>query len=59
MTIISKLASGTVALAFLVSITACSPEVGSEQWCSKMKETPKGEWSMNDAGDFTQHCLLK
>jgi len=58
MTIISKIVSGTIALAFLVSITACSPEVGSEKWCNNMKETPKGEWSMNDAGDFTKHCLL-
>jgi len=59
MTIISKIVSGTIALTFLVSITACSPEVGSEKWCNNMKETPKGEWSMNDAGDFTKHCLLK
>lgn len=58
MTIISKVISGTIALAFLASITACSPEVGSEKWCNNMKDTPKGEWSMNDAGDFTKHCLL-
>jgi len=58
MTIISKVVSGIIALAFVVSITACSPEVGSEQWCSKMKETPKGEWSMNDASNYTKHCLL-
>jgi len=58
MTIINKALSATITLAFLASMTACSPEVGSDQWCNKMKETPKGEWSMNDAGDFTKHCLL-
>jgi len=59
MTIISKVITGTIALVFLLSITACAPEVGSEQWCNNMEETPKGEWSMNDAGNFTKHCIMK
>ncbi|NOQ76795.1 MAG: DUF3012 domain-containing protein [Methylococcaceae bacterium] len=59
MTIISKVTNGTLALAFLVSITACSPEVGSDQWCNNMKEKPKGDLTFNDAGNFAKHCLLK
>ena len=38
MTIINKALSATITLAFLASMTACSPEVGSDQWCNKMKE---------------------
>ena len=59
MTIISKVISGTLALVFLLSLSACTPEVGSEQWCNTMKDMPKGDWTMNDAGNFTKHCLLK
>ncbi len=45
-------------LAFLGTATACSPEVGSEQWCNNLKEKPKGDWSANEAADFAKHCLL-
>jgi len=37
----------------------CAPEVGSDAWCEKMKETPKGDWSANDAADYAKNCLLK
>ena len=51
----------TLALALLATslLSACAPEVGSERWCDQMKEKPKGDWSMNEAGDFTKYCLLK
>jgi hypothetical protein len=42
-----------------VFMFGCQPEVGSKTWCDKMGETPKGEWSANEAGDFTKHCLFK
>jgi len=37
----------------------CEPEVGTEQWCLKMQEKEKSDWSANEAGDFAQHCLFK
>ena len=37
---------------------SCSPDVGSENWCKKMKETPKGDWSGNQAADYAKHCLF-
>jgi hypothetical protein len=43
----------------LVLLSACAPEVGSDAWCKKMVETPKGDWSMNDASDFAANCVLK
>lgn len=42
--------------AFLV--TACSPKVGSEDWCSEMKEKDKGDWTATEAKDFTKHCIF-
>lgn len=47
----------TIVLAFLA--VSCSPEVGSETWCKKMSETPKGDWSANEAADYAKHCLFK
>lgn len=44
--------------AFAVAAVACSPEVGSEEWCKDLKEKPKGEWTANETGDFAKHCLL-
>ncbi len=41
-----------------LSLGACAPEVGSEEWCSDMKEKAKGDWSANEAADFAKHCVL-
>ncbi len=46
------------ALAALATLSACSPEVGSEEWCKDMKEKPKGDWTANEATDFAKHCVL-
>ena len=39
-------------------LTACSPEVGSEGWCSDMKEKPKGDWTVTEAKDYTKNCVF-
>lgn len=41
-----------------VFLTACSPEVGSKEWCTDMKEKPKGDWTANEAADFAKNCLI-
>jgi hypothetical protein len=40
----------------LALVSGCAP-VGSERWCEKMRDTPRGELSVNDARDFAKHCL--
>jgi len=59
MTTLKKAFVVALTLTATLAFTACSPEVGSDQWCAQMKEKPKGDWSANDAGDYTKHCLLK
>ncbi len=44
---------------FWLTITACSAEIGSEKWCLELKEKPKGEWTINELGDYSRHCLFK
>jgi hypothetical protein len=39
-------------------LSASAPEVGSEKWCTQMKERAKGDWTANEAADFTKHCLF-
>ena len=48
-----------VATAFLLtlSLTGCD-RVGSEAWCAKQQQKPKGEWTMEEAGDYTKYCVL-
>lgn len=43
----------------LSALTACAPEVGSEKWCTQMKEKPKGDWTATEATDFAKHCVFK
>lgn len=59
MTMTKKILSIVLFAVALATISACAPEVGSEQWCNNLKEKPKGDWSVNEASDFTKHCLLK
>jgi len=40
------------------ALSACSPEVGSKEWCEDLKAKPKGDWSANEAADFAKHCVL-
>ena len=43
----------------LLGLAGCAPEVGSEAWCEKMDQTPKGDWSANQAADYAKHCILR
>ncbi|WP_413505546.1 DUF3012 domain-containing protein [Photobacterium phosphoreum] len=36
-------------------LSACSPTVGSEKWCQQAK----GEWSANEAVEFTRNCIIR
>ena len=51
----------TIFLTLFVSvlITGCSPEVGSDAWCSEIKTKAGGDITTNEAADFAKHCLLK
>lgn len=51
----------TASLAGLLflALTACAPEVGSEQWCANLKAKPKGDWTANEARDFLKHCVIE
>ena len=42
----------------VLALAACAPKVGSPEWCGKMQEKPKGEWTANEAGDFLKHCVV-
>lgn len=45
-------------LMFVLALAGCEPEVGSDAWCAGMKEKPRGEWTMNETGDYTRHCIF-
>ena len=53
-----SIARATLALAMLCFLSACAPEVGSEEWCEDMKEKDKTKWTLEEAGDFAKHCVL-
>ncbi len=53
-----RIAAAGLAILFCLLALSCSPAVGSEAWCKKMNETPKGDWSANEAADYAKHCVL-
>ncbi len=40
-----------------LALNACD-RVGSEAWCNKQKEKPKGEWTLEETGEYTKYCVL-
>lgn len=55
----SKLVLSLMAIFSLsLFLGACSPEVGSKEWCEDMKGKNKADWSANEAADFAKNCLL-
>ncbi|MEQ9554117.1 MAG: DUF3012 domain-containing protein [Rhodospirillales bacterium] len=50
--------AATAAVLAVSVFTACSPEVGSKEWCEDLKAKPKGEWTANEAGSFAKHCVF-
>ncbi len=45
-------------VAGLLFATACSPAVGSKEWCEELKNKDKGQWTAQEAKDFAKHCIL-
>ena len=37
--------------------TACSPKVGSEDWCLEMRDKPKNEWLGEEVKAYFVHCI--
>jgi hypothetical protein len=42
----------------LLALGACSPEVGSKEWCQDMDKKDKGNWTANEAAEYLKSCLL-
>jgi hypothetical protein len=59
MSIVNKVLIYGLLVVFGAVLYSCTPEVGSERWCKQMAEKPKGDWTANEAADYTKHCLLK
>jgi len=47
-----------LAITFILSMSACSPEVGSEKWCANMKEKSAGDWTTNETTAYAKDCLF-
>jgi len=58
MTVLKKVLTLVLVAVFSLGVAACSPEVGSPDLCTQMKEKPKGDWSANEAAEFTKNCLM-
>jgi len=58
MSLTNKIISAVLALLFTLTLSACSPEVGSDDWCGTMKEKQKGDWTANETKTYAQHCLF-
>ena len=46
-------------LSSLLTMSACSPDVGSVAWCNAMDEKSKMDWTARELRDYAEHCLDK
>ncbi len=43
---------------FSAGLAACSPEVGSKEWCDALQKKDAGDWTANEATDYAKHCVF-
>ena len=48
-----------LAMVVVLPLVGCSPEVGSDEWCAKMKQRPTGEWTQNETAEYAKNCIFK
>jgi hypothetical protein len=51
--------AASAAVAAVLILSACAPEVGSERWCEAMRAKPRGDWTANEALDYARHCIIE
>jgi DUF3012 family protein len=51
--------AASAAVAAVLILSACAPEVGSERWCEAMRGKPRGDWTANEALDYARHCIIE
>lgn len=56
---VNRVTAAALAIVLPILLFGCAPEVGSKEWCKKMDEKPKGDWSGNEASDYAKHCLFE
>lgn len=59
MKLVKKITLTILSTAFLLSLTACTPEIGSEAWCTDIKTKPKADWTARQTSDFAKNCIFK
>jgi hypothetical protein len=59
MNTLKKVTLTSIVVALFLSLTACAPEVGSDAWCTDMKEKAKADWTASQTSDFAKSCIFK
>ena len=59
MHVLHKLSPLGAPIFLIILLSACTAEIGSEQWCANLKEKSKADWTTNEATDFAKHCIFK
>ena len=55
----NEILKAVITFLFVLLLTACAPEVGSDAWCEDMAEKSKGDWTANEAAEFAKSCVFK
>jgi len=55
----NEILKAVITFLFVLILTACAPEVGSDAWCEDMAEKSKGDWTSNEAAEFAKSCIFK
>lgn len=48
-----------IAAMVLLSLEGCAPKVGSEKWCAKLQEKPKGNWTLDETKNYARYCIIR
>ena len=54
-----QIVKGIFVSLMLLTLTACTAEIGSDKWCEQIKAKATGDISVNEASNYAKHCIFK
>ena len=40
------------------AVAACSPTLGSKEWCKETEKKDKAQWTAQEVDGYSKHCVM-
>lgn len=47
-----------LAAMLMLLFAGCSPAIGSDEWCAKLKDKPNDDWTQMETKEYVKSCIF-